>query len=73
MTGITAHRPTGPTKELAEHHERSEQYSSSNAASTLSQEHEAYLMQRHGTLDLDPMPGFGGADPYNWPDHKVMP
>lgn len=37
----------------------------------LSQEHRAYLLERHGTLELDPIPGFGDADPYNWTSHKV--
>ena len=38
---------------------------------SLSQEHRQYLLNRHGTLDLDPIPGYGDADPYNWPDWKV--
>lgn len=37
----------------------------------LSKEHRAYLLQRHGTLDLDPIPDFGDADPYNWSSTKV--
>lgn len=37
----------------------------------LSQEHRDYIAQRHGTLDIDPVPAFGDADPYNWPDWKV--
>ena len=37
----------------------------------LSQEHHDYLVRRHGTADLDPVPGFGDADPYNWPQWKV--
>ena len=36
----------------------------------LSAEHRGYLQRRHGTLDLDPIPGFGDADPYNWPQWK---
>lgn len=39
--------------------------------SQLPQEHREYLLQRHGTLELDPVPDFGGADPYNWPQWKV--
>jgi len=38
-------------------------YFSTNAAATLSQEHRDYLIQRHGTLDLDPMPSDDPADP----------
>jgi len=37
----------------------------------LSQEHHDYLVRRHGTADLDPMPAFDDADPYNWPQWKV--
>lgn len=44
---------------------------SANAAQ-LSEGHRNYLIKRHGTLDLDPMPDFGDADPYNWPTWKVM-
>lgn len=42
-----------------------------DAISHLTQEHQDYLMKRHGTLDLDPIPGPGDADPYNWPQWKV--
>ena len=37
----------------------------------LTREHHDYLMQRHGTIDLEPLPGHGNADPYNWPAWKV--
>ena len=37
----------------------------------LSSEHEQYLLQRHGTLDLDPVPQPDDADPYNWPQWKA--
>lgn len=40
-------------------------------ASKLSEPHRAYLLQRHGTLDLDPLPSMDPADPYNWPLWKV--
>lgn len=36
-------------------------------ASELSEPHRAYLLQRHGTLDLEPLPSMDPADPYNWP------
>ncbi|KAL3463463.1 major facilitator superfamily domain-containing protein [Aspergillus heterothallicus] len=36
-------------------------------ASTLSEQHQAYLIQRHGTLEIDPIPSMDPADPYNWP------
>jgi hypothetical protein len=38
---------------------------------TLPVDHQNYLLKRHGTLDLDPVPSFGDADPYNWPQWKV--
>ena len=37
----------------------------------LSESHSSYLMQRHGTVDLDPIPSMDPADPYNWPLWKV--
>ncbi|OJJ43252.1 hypothetical protein ASPZODRAFT_146273 [Penicilliopsis zonata CBS 506.65] len=36
----------------------------------LSSKHREYLLERHGTLELDPVPGMGPADPYNWPTWK---
>lgn len=40
--------------------------------SELSEPHRAYLLQRHGTLDLEPLPSMDPADPYNWPLWKVL-
>lgn len=40
-------------------------------ASRLSKSHRDYLMERHGTLELDPIPSLDPADPYNWPSWKV--
>lgn len=37
----------------------------------LSAEHRQYLMRRHGTLDLSPVPSMSDADPFNWPAWKV--
>lgn len=37
----------------------------------LSEEHRQYLLERHGTLDLDPIPDMNDADPYNWPRWRV--
>ncbi|OKL62337.1 hypothetical protein UA08_02289 [Talaromyces atroroseus] len=36
----------------------------------LASRHREYLLQRHGTLDLDPVPAMDDADPYNWPTWK---
>jgi hypothetical protein len=33
--------------------------------------HKEYLIQRHGTSELDPLPSEDPADPYNWPRWKV--
>ncbi|KAJ9194007.1 hypothetical protein DTO164E3_7595 [Paecilomyces variotii] len=40
------------------------------AIDELSPAHKEFLLQRHGSLDLDPVPSFSGADPYNWPTWK---
>lgn len=37
----------------------------------LTKDHRDYLIERHGTLDLDPVPGISPADPLNWPAWKV--
>lgn len=37
----------------------------------LTEEHRQYLLARHGTLDLDPIPDMNEADPYNWPTWRV--
>lgn len=42
-----------------------------NNTEGLSIEHRQYLLDRHGTIDLDPIPDMGDADPYNWPQWKV--
>lgn len=39
-------------------------------AADLSPEHREYLLQRHGTLALDPIPSADPAEPYNWPIWK---
>lgn len=46
-------------------------YYNSQDTTALSEDHKAYLLKRHGTLELDPMPGYGDADPYNWTTRKV--
>ncbi|KAH6896737.1 putative MFS transporter [Thelonectria olida] len=40
------------------------------AEHSLSAEHAEYLLQRHGTLDLKPIPSAHHEDPYNWPAWK---
>ncbi|PYH99953.1 MFS transporter [Aspergillus ellipticus CBS 707.79] len=41
-------------------------------ACRLSKAHRDYLMERHGTLELDPIPSMDPADPYNWPSWKTI-
>ncbi|KAJ4245211.1 hypothetical protein NW762_014081 [Fusarium torreyae] len=42
-----------------------------NPSVSISREHAKYMMERHGILDLNPMPGPDKTDPYNWPNWKV--
>lgn len=42
-----------------------------DGGSNISQSHREYLLQRHGTLNLEPLPSEDPADPYNWPVWKV--
>ncbi|KAG5419624.1 hypothetical protein I9W82_001504 [Candida metapsilosis] len=49
-------------KGVIEHQENVQQ------TSELDPDHEAYLIQRHGNVDLDPLPSADPADPLNWPD-----
>lgn len=42
------------------------------AATGLSPVARTYLINRHGTLDLDPMPSASDLDPYNWKQSKKV-
>ncbi|OQD64991.1 hypothetical protein PENPOL_c006G01245 [Penicillium polonicum] len=42
----------------------------SDSTALLSEVHKSYLIERHGTVDLDPIPTMDPADPYNWPSWK---
>lgn len=71
---ISKHDPNSEKdgSEFLEDSENQAQVSSSElAASRLSETHREYLLQRHGTLDLDPLPSALHTDPYNWPTWKV--
>jgi len=37
----------------------------------ISNEHSDFLLKRHGTLELNPLPSAHEEDPYNWPRWKV--
>ncbi|KAJ5357715.1 Major facilitator superfamily domain general substrate transporter [Penicillium brevicompactum] len=52
-------------------HGRAATYEESVAA-RLPKAHRDFLLERHGTLELDPIPGMSAADPYNWPSWKKM-
>lgn len=39
--------------------------------SALTLEHRNYLVEKHGTAELDPLPCLDDADPLNWPKHRV--
>lgn len=54
-----------------EHAETHGTYLDKSEVVHLSEEHRHYLLERHGTLELDPLPTMGTADPYNWPTWKV--
>ncbi|KAI9656193.1 MAG: hypothetical protein M1821_004855 [Bathelium mastoideum] len=47
-------------------------YIPTGAAADLPQEHRDYLIKRHGTYELDPIPSDDPADPYNWPAWKKI-
>ena len=40
-------------------------------APNIRSDHEQYLLSRHGTLFLKPLPSADPADPLNWPGWKV--
>jgi hypothetical protein len=46
-------------------------YYPTNEVAKLTPAHRDYLLERYGTLELDPLPDYGDADPYNWPSWKV--
>lgn len=60
-----------PSGEFSETIDLSVTHTTYIEANELSEEHRQYLLARHGTLDLDPLPGPSDADPYNWSNSKV--
>ncbi|RDH36959.1 benzoate 4-monooxygenase cytochrome P450 [Aspergillus welwitschiae] len=50
-------------------HDESIKHSESDA---LTEDHRQYLIQRYGTVELDPIPDMTDADPYNWPTWKKI-
>jgi hypothetical protein len=47
-----------------------EKHSEDSPSPAISAEHEAYVLQRHGRLDLSPFPSSDPNDPLNWPSWK---
>ncbi|KAF9886615.1 hypothetical protein FE257_011255 [Aspergillus nanangensis] len=41
-------------------------------ATRIPEHHQMFLLERHGTLNLDPIPSMDPADPYNWPGWKKL-
>lgn len=50
---------------------RGEQLENGVVGEELSPEHRAYLLERHGRVDLKPLPSSSPDDPLNWPVWKV--
>jgi hypothetical protein len=73
--GLPSNGNNGPGKPSAEHSKEltgeGAAYVHPETVDALSQEHREYLLQRHATLELDPIPAMGDADPYNWSLGKV--
>lgn len=42
-----------------------------NITDNITLEHKTYLIQVHGTFDLDPIPSMDPGDPLNWSPWKV--
>lgn len=42
----------------------------SQSQTSISEAHRQYIIERHGTDQLDPFPDYSDADPYNWPRSK---
>ncbi|KFZ11402.1 hypothetical protein V501_04782 [Pseudogymnoascus sp. VKM F-4519 (FW-2642)] len=75
--GLPSSGNSGPGKPSAGHSEDIELtgeravYVHPETIDALFAEHREYLLQRHGTLELDPIPAMGDADPYNWTSRKL--
>jgi hypothetical protein len=71
MSGVKSNTLGDRNEDFVENLQNTDMYTHGDGTAVLSQEHSQYLLDRHGTLDLDPVPGPGDADPYNWPTWKV--
>ncbi|KAF7872875.1 uncharacterized protein EAF02_008946 [Botrytis sinoallii] len=69
-TGAIERKDSNPSGEFSETIDHAANHATYIEANELSEEHRQYLLARHGTLDLDPLPGPSEADPYNWTNSK---
>ncbi|KAH8892862.1 putative MFS transporter [Thozetella sp. PMI_491] len=60
--------PTGYTEKPLE----PEYTKSGYSIARMSNSHKEFILSRHGTLDLDPMPSEDPNEPYNWPRWKSL-
>ncbi|CAD6448545.1 ddd63ed4-46f7-40fe-be80-76e9749d285a [Sclerotinia trifoliorum] len=63
---------SSPSGEFSENIDHTATRATYIEADELSQEHREYLLSKHGTLDLDPLPSHSDADPYNWTNRKKV-
>ncbi|RWA06159.1 hypothetical protein EKO27_g8944 [Xylaria grammica] len=61
----TSTPPNEMEKAVPEHLEKYDE-----SQNSIPEAHRLYLIDRHGTDQLDPLPDFNDADPYNWPRPK---
>lgn len=59
--------PKAPCPEGKEMIHTHDENFTSPCGSYITEELKAYIMQRHGTLELDPLPSSSPQDPLNWP------
>ncbi|KAK9451826.1 mfs transporter [Limtongia smithiae] len=72
-TAATAHDPSAlPKDAVSSKEEKQHEEFESDDGLGLSQEHRDFLLARHHTLDLDPIPWMSDADPLNWPQRKKI-
>ncbi|TGO08131.1 hypothetical protein BTUL_0224g00040 [Botrytis tulipae] len=70
--GAIERKDSNPSGEFSETIDHAATHATYIEANELSEEHRQYLLARHGTLDLDPLPGPSEADPYNWTNSKKV-
>ncbi|KAJ5874890.1 uncharacterized protein N7529_003320 [Penicillium soppii] len=71
MSSMNQKTPGGPTKYDSDYlEEKDVGVEVSSPSAFLSEPHKSYLIARHGTFDLDPIPSMDPADPYNWASWK---